>query len=111
MPNYRYHTPDYMHRNGCSRPAPAPQPAAPCTQTAIPCNQTAAPFTQTDNTPVCCSDTSKYDDLSGMSLAMAYVPWQEWQNIYEAEKGFHCGTIFEELNMPFNGIRMGGCCK
>ena len=44
-----------------------------------------------------------------MSLAMAYVPWQTWCNIYEAEKGFHCGTIFQELNLPFLG--KGGCCK
>ena len=43
--------------------------------------------------------------------AMAYVPWQEWQNIYEAEKGFHKGTIFEELDKPFRGIGMGGCCR
>lgn len=96
MPNYRYHTPDYMRRNGCSRPA---QPQAP-----VPC-------TEPVSEPVCCSNTNEYDELSSMPLAMAYVPWQEWQNIYEAEKGFHCGTIFEELNMPFNGIRMGGCCK
>ena len=43
-------------------------------------------------------------DIEGkMSLAMAYVPWQTWQDIYEAEKGFHYGTIFQELNMPFLG--------
>ncbi|EOS80307.1 hypothetical protein C817_01799 [Dorea sp. 5-2] len=97
MPNYRYHTSDYMRRSGCSRPAPTPQPSMPCPE----------PVSQ----PVCCSNTGEYDELNGMPLAMAYVPWQEWQNIYEAEKGFHCGTIFEELNKPFNGITMGGCCK
>lgn len=37
------------------------------------------------------------------SLAMAYVPWQVWRDIYEVDKGFHCGTIFQELNMPFLG--------
>ena len=30
-------------------------------------------------------------------LAMAYVPWQMWRDIYDAEKGFCCGTIFQEL--------------
>ena len=40
-------------------------------------------------------------------VGMAYVPWQIWQRIYEAEKGFCRGTIFEELDKPFHG--MGGC--
>ena len=44
-------------------------------------------------------------------VGMAYVPWQEWRSLYEAEKGFHIGTIFEELDKPFKGIRMGGCCR
>lgn len=43
------------------------------------------------------------------ALAMAYVPWQEWQYILDAEKGFSCGTIFKELHKPFQG--MGGCCS
>ena len=38
-----------------------------------------------------------------MSLAMAYVPWQTWRDICDTEKGFHNGTIFKELNMPFLG--------
>ena len=42
-----------------------------------------------------------------MALAMAYIPWQEWKYIYDAEKGLHRGTIFEELDKPFEG--RGGC--
>ncbi len=42
-------------------------------------------------------------------LAMAYVPWQKWQKLYDAEKGFCSGTIFQELHLPFCGI--GGCQK
>lgn len=57
----------------------------------------------------CCDDRTEYDELSGMPLAMAYVPWQEWRALYEAEKGFHCGTIFAELNKPFMGT--GGCLR
>lgn len=52
---------------------------------------------------VCCDDKAEYDELSGMPIAMAYVPWQEWRAVYEAEKGFHRGTIFEELDKPFMG--------
>ncbi len=47
------------------------------------------------------------DMLENMPLAMAYVPWQNWQDIYEVHKGIHRGTIFEELDKPFFG--RGGC--
>ncbi|HJB19395.1 MAG TPA: spore coat associated protein CotJA [Candidatus Bariatricus faecipullorum] len=42
-----------------------------------------------------------------MPLAMAYVPWQNWRNLYDIHKGFTRGTIFEELDKPFYG--KGGC--
>ncbi len=47
--------------------------------------------------------TPRRDGIESMPLAMAYVPWQKWQNIYEAEKGFCNGTIFQDLNLPFYG--------
>lgn len=47
--------------------------------------------------------------LEEMPIAMAYVPWQKWCKIYDAEKAFHHGTIFQELDLPFRGI--GGCQK
>lgn len=52
-------------------------------------------------------DSVRRDSYEDMPLAMAYVPWQRWQNIYDAEKGFCNGTIFQELNLPFRGV--GGC--
>ncbi|MBE6935880.1 MAG: spore coat associated protein CotJA [Ruminococcaceae bacterium] len=36
-------------------------------------------------------------------LAMAYVPVQQWDAIYEAEKGLSRGTIFPALDLPFLG--------
>ena len=57
-------------------------------------------------TSTCEATTSCMDD---MVLAMAYVKWQKWQKIYDAEKALHQGTIFEELDLPFCGI--GGCQK
>ncbi len=56
--------------------------------------------------PVCPYQRER-DILRGMPIAMAYVPWQEWRNIYEIQKGFRRGTIFEELDKPFQG--KGGC--
>ena len=51
----------------------------------------------------------KQKGLEHMPIAMAYVPWQTWRNVYDAEKGLCRGTIFQELDLPFCGI--GGCQK
>lgn len=51
----------------------------------------------------------KDDPLAGMPIAMAYVPWQFFQNTYEPDKALQYGTIFPELNKPFYG--KGGCPK
>ena len=38
-------------------------------------------------------------------VGMAYVPYQKWQKIYDAEVALDRGTIFEELDKPFLGER------
>ena len=35
-------------------------------------------------------------------LAMAYVPWQQWQMPYGPERGLAQGTIFSELDLAFD---------
>lgn len=42
-----------------------------------------------------------------VSLAMAYVPYQNWENIYDVENGFSAGTIFADLDKPFSGYGKG----
>lgn len=54
-----------------------------------------------------CSCEHHADVLTGMPLAMAYVPWQKWCEIYDICEGFSRGTIFCELDKPFCG--RGGC--
>ena len=44
-------------------------------------------------------------------LAMAYVPWQQWNQTYDLDRGLAAGTIFPELDKPFLGVRKGGCAK
>lgn len=39
--------------------------------------------------------------------AMAYVPWQQWQTSYAPERGLMQGTIFPDLDLPFNYGRCG----
>jgi len=50
----------------------------------------------------------KRDPLAGLPLAMAYVPWQCWCETYKPAEGWHRGTIFPELDLPFLGG--GGDC-
>lgn len=42
-----------------------------------------------------------------MMPAMAYVPWQKWQQPYDYMKGLETGTIFPDLDLPFSGYRGG----
>lgn len=46
----------------------------------------------------CMSPDGKEKNLS---LGMAYVPVQKFQNIYPEEEGFQKGTLFSQLNFPF----------
>ena len=39
------------------------------------------------------------------ALAIAYVRWQEFGDVYEPEKALNRGTIFPELDKPFYGRR------
>ncbi len=50
-------------------------------------------------------------EADSMPLAMAYVPWQCWRDLYAADEGFRRGTIFKELDKPFYGGRgTEACC-
>ena len=50
-------------------------------------------------------NASRYDQLSGMALAMSYVPWQTFCQMYDLEEALCQGTIFKELDLDF----MRGC--
>lgn len=39
-------------------------------------------------------------------LAMAYVPFQQMEEIYTCEKALSVGTVFPCLDLPFTG-----CCR
>ena len=41
-----------------------------------------------------------------VSLAMGYVPVQEFKNLYNCAEALSKGTLFAELNMP---VCNGGC--
>lgn len=45
--------------------------------------------------------TSACNGVDNCPLAMAYVPWQAWAQTYEPAVGFERGTIFPELDLPW----------
>lgn len=52
-----------------------------------------------------CTDTSdiKNDPLRGMAVGIGYVPWQQWECVYDVEEGLTRATIFPSLDLPFYG--------
>lgn len=42
-----------------------------------------------------CADSNEFP------IAMAYVPWQTFRNLYPYEKALCVGSIFQELDKPF----------
>lgn len=40
-------------------------------------------------------------------VAMAYVPYQECNDVYSCDKALSVGTVFPVLDKPF----LAGCCK
>lgn len=44
-------------------------------------------------------------DIEDMPIAMAYVPWQQWRKIYEPKDALKRGTIFKELDLPFEAAK------
>ena len=51
-----------------------------------------------------CVGASDYD-----TPVMAYVPWQEWGEVYDEVEALCVGTLFRSLNKPLLGKR--GCVK
>ena len=54
-----------------------------------------------------CEPQSVCVSVDQCPIAMAYVPMQRWCETYEPAEGWHRGTIFPELDLPFLG---GGAC-
>lgn len=51
---------------------------------------------QTSSTP-----TTATAPCPTLPLAFPYVPTQPWGELYEPEEGWHHGTIFPALDMPY----------
>ena len=54
-----------------------------------------------------CGERYDMSSCQDFALAMAYVPWQHFEHVYEPDRALQIGTIFPELNKPFCGRK--GC--
>lgn len=57
----------------------------------------------------CCPIDTK-NGIHGKALGIVYSPVQCWQNLYDLEAGLSRGTIFAELDLPFEASSKGGKC-
>lgn len=46
---------------------------------------------------------NRSSDFENWPIAMAYVPWQQWRTTYDTMTAWDIGTIFPELDLPFEG--------
>jgi hypothetical protein len=62
----------------------------------------------------CTDDASSIqnDALRGLPVGIGYVPWQQWECVYNPDEGLARGTIFPSLDLPFYGcIPRGYYCS
>ncbi len=78
------------NRGGCMQRPQLPEP----------------PHTNTGSSCGCAVQRPMQPD---MPIAMAYVPMQRWNQVYDMSRGLTRGTIFPELQKPFCG--RGGAWK
>ena len=55
------------------------------------------------------SEIYEHLNMANAPLAMAYVPYQQWNQTFDLGKALKVGTIFPELYKPFCG--KGGACR
>ncbi len=56
--------------------------------------------------PRTCHKEDKMEQLgSCFPLAMSYVPWQQWGELYDADCALMQGTLFKDLDLKFCGVR------
>lgn len=77
-------------------------------QNTMRCSRRPVQSMPAQSSPDCCQKMDGCPDThdhfpADMPIAMAYVPWQKWQEIYEPCRALESGTIFKELDKPFLG--------
>ena len=81
------------------------QPVRPPQMPSAPPQMPSRPDTMPDHRP----QGSGFDArlLGSLPIAMAYVPMQQWKTTYSQAEALHRGTVFPELDLPFEGRMLG----
>lgn len=69
------------------------------------CSREHTAMPQNAETPACYENGTA--DACQLPLAMGYVPSQKFENLYSHTDGWRRGTIFKDLDKPYEG----GCCR
>ncbi len=51
------------------------------------------------------------EKVQELPIAMAYVPWQQWKDLYDTREAFKRGTLFKQLDLPFYGGKGTKACQ
>ena len=65
--------------------------------------KTDLPCTTSPTVPLCIDGENR--------IAMAYVPLQEWRDLYDTASALSHGTIFRELDLPWYPTACSSCRK
>ena len=57
-----------------------------------------------------CAESPVDNGPHAKPLGMVYSPVQHWQKLYDLDTGLNKGTIFAELDLPFEASSKGGKC-
>lgn len=80
-----------------------------CVETCNSCPDVCNPCSDNTSSGVvisgCVNECNKETVLQSMPLAMAYVPWQSYGNLYPLSQAVRQGTIFRDLDFEFMGRR------
>lgn len=55
--------------------------------------------------PTCLKNSMMSTFPAETPIGMAYVPYQQWKNVYDPTVALDRGTVFEDLDKPFLGER------
>ena len=107
MPRYRYNMMDDRRNGNCQNRNT--QANCGCMANESQNRSTSCGCMANKSQSASCGCMANDNASQKMVLAMAYVPWQRWGNLYDLDQALMAGTIFADLNKPFRGT--GGCCN
>lgn len=95
-----------MPQNMMMGPGPAMPPEMPPEMPMGPDTMSDRGYAARPDMPVNPGTMNPSGNIDQYPVAMAYVPWQRWQQVYPVDKAISRGTIFPDLDKPF---LMGRC--